>query len=133
MVINVNHILIDYYFFHYRMNIIKKDIYISGGFIMPQSTITRAELTEALHQRVGLPRQQANEVLESTLTNMIQGLVGEGFLKLSSFGSFSVRSKNDRVGRNPKTGQEVTITPRKAISFKASHILKDRVVNSKTH
>ncbi len=95
---------------------------------MNQKTLTRVEISEKICEQAGLPRQQANEVLEGVLEEMIVGLVKEGSLKLSSFGSFEIRKKNDRLGRNPKTGVEVMITPRKAVSFRASHILKERVL-----
>jgi integration host factor subunit alpha len=95
---------------------------------MSQKTLTRADISEQIAVRTGLPRQRANEILEDVLEEMIQGLVKEGNLKLSSFGSFAILSKNNRIGRNPKTGQEVMIMPRKAISFRASHILKERVL-----
>ncbi|MFN7709632.1 MAG: integration host factor subunit alpha [Holosporales bacterium] len=98
---------------------------------MSQRTLTRQELTDVLAVRVGLPRQKAGELLEAALDQMVDSLVKDGELKLSSFGSFAVRSKRARVGRNPKTGTEVTITPRRTISFRASHILKDRVERRK--
>lgn len=94
---------------------------------MSQRTLTRAEISASIAEKVGLPRQKATELLEDVLEGMSKGLIDEGSLKLSSFGSFMVRNKGDRVGRNPKTGQEVPIRPRKSVSFKASHILKERV------
>lgn len=95
---------------------------------MPVKTLTRAEISEVIAESIGFPRHRAMEVLEQILEQMIVGLVKEGELKLSSFGSFNVRKKNNRIGRNPKTGKEVMITPRKTISFRASHILKDGVL-----
>lgn len=94
---------------------------------MPTKTLTRAEISDAIAENIGFPRHRSMEILEQILEQMIVGLVKEGELKLSSFGSFSVRKKNNRIGRNPKTGKEVMITPRKTISFRASHILKDDV------
>lgn len=94
---------------------------------MTQKTLTRSEISEKLSREIGTTKQQASFVLDCALNEMIESLVQEGELKLSAFGSFSVRQKNDRVGRNPKTGVEVTITPRKTISFKASNTLKGKV------
>ncbi|AIL12715.1 integration host factor subunit alpha [Candidatus Paracaedimonas acanthamoebae] len=95
---------------------------------MPEKTLTRAEISEAIAENVGFPRHRSMELLEQILEQMIVGLVEDGELKLSSFGSFNVRQKNNRIGRNPKTGKEVMITPRKTISFRASHILKEGVL-----
>lgn len=90
-------------------------------------TITRADLSEAVYEQVGLSRNESAELVETVLDEISDRLVdGEG-VKLSSFGSFSVREKGERVGRNPKTGIEVPIAPRKVIVFKASHVLKDRI------
>jgi integration host factor subunit alpha len=97
---------------------------------MSQTTLTRTEISEAIANQTGLQKQDASIILGLILEEMTKGLIKAGSLKLSSFGSFSVRSKNKRVGRNPKTGTEVVITPRRTISFKASHILKKRVGHS---
>tara|TARA_A100000171_G_C2129673_1_gene145863 strand:+ start:2188 stop:2484 length:297 start_codon:yes stop_codon:yes gene_type:complete len=97
---------------------------------MSQKTLTRAEISDSIADEVGVSRQKAVELLECVLEEMSSSLIEHGTLKLSSFGSFSVRQKNDRIGRNPKTGKEVTIQPRKAISFKASHLLKERVIKA---
>lgn len=94
---------------------------------MSDKTLTRSDICEALSNKIGLPKQRANDILENVLEEMIRGLVKQGTLKLSSFGSFNVRKKSTRVGRNPKTGKEVMITPRQTVSFRASHILKNRV------
>ena len=96
---------------------------------MAQKTLTRTEICESLCNKVGLSRQQSINVLESTLKEISNGLKQEGNVKISSFVTFHVRQKSKRIGRNPKTGQEVMITPRRSLSFRASHILKD-VVNS---
>jgi integration host factor subunit alpha len=98
---------------------------------MTQTTLTRSELADALSRDLSITRQKAMDILEHTLETMIKALEEEGELKLSSFATFFVREKSQRIGRNPKTGQEVMITPRKTISFKASHILKNRVSSSK--
>ena len=96
---------------------------------MAGSTITRSEISERLSKAVTVPKQKANAILDIVLDEMIKSLVKDDELKLSSFGSFSVRQKGTRVGRNPKTGIEVAIKPRKSISFKPSHLLKEKVIH----
>lgn len=100
---------------------------------MTESTITRSEICDSLARSVGVPKQKANDILDAALNEMIVCLAKDGELKLSSFGSFLTRSKKDRVGRNPKTGIEVTITPRKTVSFRASHTLKEKVSNGNSN
>lgn len=90
-------------------------------------TITRADLAEAVYQKVGLSRSESAELVETVLSEMAEALVKGEVVKLSSFGSFVVRSKGERVGRNPKTGIEVPITPRRVMVFKPSNILKSRI------
>ena len=90
-------------------------------------TITRKEISEAIAEKIGLSRQMSSQILESVLEEMAQGLVTASQLKISSFASFNVNDKNERVGRNPKTGEEKAITARRAISFKASDRFKERV------
>ena len=90
-------------------------------------TITRADLAEAVYQRVGLSRTESAELVETVLTEISDTLVRGENVKLSSFGSFLVRSKSERIGRNPKTGVEVPITPRRVMVFKPSKIMKSRV------
>ncbi|NRA91052.1 MAG: integration host factor subunit alpha [Simkaniaceae bacterium] len=99
---------------------------------MTQTTLTRNEISEKLSREIGVPKQQASLILDTALNEMIESLAKEGELKLSAFGSFSVRQKNDRIGRNPKTGVEAVITPRKAVSFKASNTLKEKACYIKT-
>ncbi len=91
------------------------------------TTVTRAQLTEAVYQEVGLSRNESAELVESVLAEMSNALVRGEMVKLSSFGSFSVRQKGQRMGRNPKTGEEVPIPPRKVLVFRPSHVLKDRI------
>lgn len=98
---------------------------------MSQETITRTEISEALSQELNIPKQHAGHILDTALLLMTEGLLKGGHLKLSAFGTFAVRQKNKRVGRNPKTGVEVMITPRKTLSFKASHHLKNKVARGK--
>jgi integration host factor subunit alpha len=100
---------------------------LRGGDLMAGNTITRADLSEAVYQEVGLSRNESAELVESVLDE-VTGALGRGeMVKISSFGSFSVRQKGQRVGRNPKTGEEVPILPRRVLVFRPSHVLKDRI------
>ncbi|WP_416896735.1 MAG: integration host factor subunit alpha [Minwuia sp.] len=94
---------------------------------MEGSTVTRAQLAEAIYQQVGLSRNESAELVESILKEISDCLAEGETVKLSSFGSFQVRQKGGRVGRNPKTGEEVPIDPRKVLVFRASHVLKDAI------
>ncbi len=90
-------------------------------------TVTRADLTEAVYQEVGLSRNESAQLVESVLEEIASTLSRGESVKVSSFGTFSVREKAERIGRNPKTGQEVPISPRRVLVFRASHVLKDRI------
>ena len=94
---------------------------------MSGKTLTRADLAEAVFQKVGLPRNESAEIVELVLREITACLERGETVKLSSFGSFEVRDKGPRLGRNPKTGQEVPITPRRVLVFRASNIMKQRV------
>ena len=94
---------------------------------MTNKTLTRANLSEAIYNEIGLSRMESSDIVESVLDEISQSLVKGKDVKLSSFGTFSVRHKNSRIGRNPKTGEEVPISPRRVLSFRASHVLKDRI------
>jgi len=94
---------------------------------MSEDTLTRAQLTEAVYEEVGLSRNESAELVESVLKEMSKALIRGESVKISSFGSFTIRSKSERVGRNPKTGEEVPISPRRVIIFKPSHVLKSRI------
>jgi integration host factor subunit alpha len=94
---------------------------------MSETTITRAFLSEAVYQEVGLSRNESAELLESVLNEIADALAKGETVKLSSFGSFSVREKGQRIGRNPKTGEEVPILPRRVLVFRASQVLKNRI------
>ena len=94
---------------------------------MENRTITRADLAEAVYEEVGLSRNESSDLVEAVLDEIMDTLVSGEHVKLSSFGSFSVREKGERIGRNPKTGIEVPISPRKVLVFRASHVLKDRI------
>ena len=94
---------------------------------MGSKTLTRADLADALVRKVGLPRNKSQDLVELVFSEISQTLAqGEG-VKLSSFGSFGVRSKAQRMGRNPKTGEEVPITPRRVLVFRPSNIMKERI------
>lgn len=90
-------------------------------------TITRAQLSEAIYQEVGLSRNESADLLEMVLAEITQALLRSEAVKISSFGSFSVRQKGQRIGRNPKTGDEVPILPRKVLVFRSSQLLKARI------
>ena len=94
---------------------------------MAGRTVTRADLSEAVYQEVGLSRNESAELVESILNEVASALVNGEIVKISSFGSFTVRQKGQRIGRNPKTGEEVPILPRRVLVFRASHVLKDRI------
>ena len=94
---------------------------------MTGKTITRADLSEAVYQEVGLSRNESADLVESVLGEIAEALTKGETVKVSSFGSFSVRQKGQRVGRNPKTGEEVPILPRRVLVFRASHVLKNRI------
>jgi integration host factor subunit alpha len=94
---------------------------------MTGHTVTRAELSEAVYQEVGLSRNESSDLVETVLNEIAGALVRGEMVKISSFGSFSVRQKGQRIGRNPKTGEEVPILPRRVLVFRASHVLKNRI------
>jgi len=94
---------------------------------MSNKTLTRMDLSEAVFRSVGLSRNDSAELVESVLQHMSDALVHGEQVKISSFGTFSVREKAARVGRNPKTGEEVPINPRRVLTFRPSHLMKERV------
>lgn len=94
---------------------------------MANNTVTRADLSEAVYHEVGLSRNESAELVESVLAEVSDALVRGEPVKISSFGSFAVRQKGRRIGRNPKTGEEVPILPRRVLVFRASHVLKNRI------
>lgn len=95
-------------------------------------TITRAHLSEAVYQEVGLSRNESADLVESVLQHISDSLANGDTVKLSSFGSFSVRQKGGRMGRNPKTGEEVPIKPRRVLVFRPSHVLKEHINSALT-
>ena len=94
---------------------------------MTGKTLTRMDLSEAVFREVGLSRNESGQLVEQVLDTISDALVGGETVKISSFGTFSVRDKAQRVGRNPKTGEEVPILPRRVLTFRPSHLMKDRV------
>ena len=96
---------------------------------MAGKTLTRMDLSDAVFREVGLSRNESAQLVERVMEMMSDSLVESGQVKISSFGTFSVRSKTARVGRNPKTGQEVPILPRRVLTFRPSHLMKDRVAD----
>ena len=89
--------------------------------------LTKAEMAERLFEDVGLNKREAKEFVDAFFDTLREALQGGHQVKLSGFGNFDLRQKNQRPGRNPKTGEEVPITPRRVLSFRPSHLMKDRV------
>ena len=90
-------------------------------------TLTRADLAETINRKLGLSRAESLELVEAILTKMADALAKGENVKISGFGSFVLRDKNERVGRNPKTGIQVPITPRRVLTFRASQLLKEKI------
>ncbi len=95
---------------------------------MGGKTVTRADLAEAVYRKVGLSRTESAALVEMILDEVCDAIVNGETVKLSSFATFQVRDKNERIGRNPKTGEEVPILPRRVMTFKASNVLKQRIL-----
>ena len=94
---------------------------------MADKTLTRMDLNEAVFSEVGLSRNESADLVESVLSHISDAMVKGEQVKISSFGTFSLRDKSARIGRNPKTGDEAAIAPRRVLTFRPSHLLKDRV------
>ena len=94
---------------------------------MTGRTLTRADLCEAVYRNIGLSRSDSAMLVEAVLEELSLALETEGTVKISSFGTFGLRTKGERTGRNPRTGQEVAIPPRRVVAFRASQVLKQRV------
>ena len=90
-------------------------------------TLTRADLADSLHREIGLSRAESASIVERILHHMCHALSNGENVKVSGFGSFLLRDKGERVGRNPKTGVEVPIEPRRVLTFRASQIMRDRI------
>ncbi|AOG01632.1 MAG: integration host factor subunit alpha [Blastomonas fulva] len=93
-------------------------------------TLTRADLADTINHQIGLSRADAAQMVESVLNHMTDALERGENVKISGFGTFLLRDKGERVGRNPKTGVEVPITPRRVLTFRASQIMKERIMSS---
>lgn len=90
-------------------------------------TLTRADLAETINRKMGLSRSESLDMVESILGKMSTALEAGENVKVSGFGTFVLRDKRERVGRNPKTGVEVPITPRRVMTFRASQLLKEKI------
>lgn len=93
-------------------------------------TLTRADLAETINRKMGLSRAESQALVEAIIDKMSDALAAGENVKISGFGSFVLRDKRERIGRNPKTGVEVPITPRRVLTFRPSQILKARVANA---
>jgi len=91
------------------------------------ATLTRADLSDTVHRKLGLSRAESANMVERMLFHMCHSLADGHNVKISGFGSFILRDKGERVGRNPKTGIEVPIAPRRVMTFRASQIMRDKV------
>ena len=94
---------------------------------MSTGTVTRTDLAEALYKEIGLSRTESAALVESVIDHMIEALIRGETVKLAGFGTFTLRDKNERIGRNPKTGEEVPITSRRVLTFKPSQVMRERV------
>ncbi|WP_284125969.1 integration host factor subunit alpha [Parerythrobacter aestuarii] len=90
-------------------------------------TLTRADLAEAINRKMGFSRAESLEMVEAILNHMTAALERGENVKISGFGSFVLRDKRERIGRNPKTGVEVPITPRRVMTFRASQLLREKI------
>lgn len=97
---------------------------------MVGKTVTRADLADAVCRKVGLSRTESASLVEMILDEVCDAIVKGETVKLSSFATFHVRDKTERIGRNPKTGEEVPILPRRVMTFKASNVLKQKILDS---
>ncbi len=92
-------------------------------------TLTRADLADVVHQEIGLSRAESANIVERILHHMCAALSDGENVKISGFGSFILRDKGERIGRNPKTGVEVPIAPRRVLTFRASQLMRERIVS----
>ncbi|MCP3735089.1 integration host factor subunit alpha [Sphingomonas sp. RP10(2022)] len=93
-------------------------------------TLTRADLSEALHRQIGLSRTDSARIVEQILAEMCEALSRGENVKISGFGTFVLRDKGERIGRNPKTGVEVPIAPRRVLTFRASQMMRERIMTA---
>ena len=99
---------------------------------MTGRTLTRVDLCEAVYRNIGLSRSDSAMLVEAVLEELAEALEKEGTVKISSFGTFTLRMKGERTGRNPRTGEEVAIPPRRVVAFRASQVLKQRINADRT-
>ena len=99
------------------------------GDVMSKKTLTRMNMSEAVFREVGLSRNESSDLVQRVLELVSDALVAGEQVKISSFGTFSVRDKAARVGRNPKTGQEVPISPRRVLTFRPSRSMRDSIAS----
>jgi integration host factor subunit alpha len=93
-------------------------------------TLTRADLAETINRKMGLSRAESLDMVEAILEEMSKALEAGENVKISGFGTFVLRDKRQRIGRNPKTGVEVPITPRRVMTFRASQLLKEKIAKA---
>ena len=98
------------------------------GVAIAVGTLTRADLADSIHREIGISRADAAGMVEQILSHVCGALSNGENVKISGFGSFILRDKGERVGRNPKTGVEVPIAPRRVLTFRASQMMRDRIV-----
>lgn len=91
-------------------------------------TLTRADLADMMNRQIGISRSESAQMVESIIEHICQSLIEGENVKISGFGTFVLRDKGERIGRNPKTGVEVPITPRRVLTFRASQMMKQRIV-----
>lgn len=103
------------------------DYALVGNGMSDCSTLTRADLAEKIHSHIGLSRAESARLVESIIDMMCDALADGENVKISGFGTFVLRDKSERLGRNPKTGVAVPITPRRVLTFRASQTLRDHV------
>jgi integration host factor subunit alpha len=94
---------------------------------MEKNSTTRSSLSEAVYKNVGLSRNESSTLVDLVFNEISKSLIYGGDVKISSFGTFIVKSKNERIGRNPKTGEEVPISARQVVTFRPSNVLKSEV------
>ena len=99
-----------------------------GEFMSEKGTLTRADLSDAIHNGIGLSRSECYDLVDSILNRMSDSLASGDTVKISGFGTFQVREKAGRMGRNPKTGVEVPIAPRRVLTFRASQKMRDNII-----
>jgi len=105
--------------------------YVDEGIVVAEiQTLTRADLSDAVHREIGLSRAESASMVEQVLTLMCSAMSEGENVKISGFGTFVLRDKGERIGRNPKTGVEVPIAPRRVLTFRASNMLRDRIAEA---